>query len=386
VSLGGFLMLGSNFIELQNLSLELDGAPRVSGTFFLPISFQKWRASRSLWAALDEAQKFDVALEARQLDLGGLANALGEESALTGVLDGKLAAFGLLPQLQVTTNWRLANLGSYRSANAIEFQGRYLEERADVEASATFDVSQPVRLRASIPLRLEKSRLLQGEVVDHKRPFSIGIGCPALFLEDLPNELRFGAEKGLLSGEISFSSTMEAPVISGEADLLEAKFWPPPPWPAISALTAHVQFGDRAAVIDPLRFEINAIPSSWRGRLSASLENFGLLLTPDENPIEVDGSPPAGANLSAVRFLGKGTATEPSRLVEALLRGRIGSAASLTTVTEDADDGPVSRATFFIGAKTRGNDGALLLRVATPAAPPGFQLQIARPTFRFGQR
>ena len=42
-SLGGFLMLGSNFVELQASNWLLDGARRMGGTLFLPFSFERWR-------------------------------------------------------------------------------------------------------------------------------------------------------------------------------------------------------------------------------------------------------------------------------------------------------------------------------------------------------
>ncbi len=378
VSLGGFLMLGSNFIELQSFQLTLDGAPRVSGTLFLPISFWEWRSSHSFLAALDEGQKFDVDLVAEQLDLGGLANALAEASALTGVLDGKLAAFGALPSLQVTTTWRLANLGSYRASNAIDFQGRYVGGRADMEAMATFGVSQPIRLRASLPLRLKKSQIAAGTMLDPAHPFFAGMDCPALFLEDLPNELRFGAERGLLSGGIAFSSTLAAPAIKGEAQILEGRFRPPPPWPGVTALTAQIQFGNREAVIDPLRFEVNSIPTSWRGRFTVSRENFALTLKPQDEVIEVTDSPRAGANLSFIRLLGKGTATGAPRLQEAFVRGRFGSTASLTLTTEDGEVGPVSRTTLFVGPEAK-SGSPLLLRVLSPAPSPGLQLGSAIP-------
>ena len=39
-SLGGFLMLGSNFVELQAFELALDGARRMGGTLFLPVQLR----------------------------------------------------------------------------------------------------------------------------------------------------------------------------------------------------------------------------------------------------------------------------------------------------------------------------------------------------------
>jgi hypothetical protein len=378
VSLGGFLMLGSNFVELQAFQLTLDGTPRVSGTLFVPFNIREWRASHSLLTALDEQQKFDVDVVAEQLDLGGLGNALGEESALTGLLDGKLAAFGALPTLQVTATGRLANLGSFRASNSIDFQGRYAEGRADLEATATFGVSQPLQIHSSLPLRLQKGRIATRALLDQTRPFFLGINCPALFLEDLPNELRFGAESGLLSGDLAFSSTMAAPTISGEAQILEGCFRPPPPWPGLTALTARIRFQDREAVIDPLRFEVNSIPTNWRGRFTASLENFGLVLRPQNETIEVEDSLPTGAHLATVRLLGQGASTGGPRLLEAFVRARIGASAGLTITTQTSEADPASRTTLFLGSGAEGGN-PLLLRVVSPAPWPALQLERVGP-------
>jgi hypothetical protein len=378
VSLGGFLMLGSNFVELQAFELTLDGTPRVSGTLFLPFNFREWRASHNLLTALDEEQKFDVDVVAEHLDLGGLANALGEESALTGLLDGKLAAFGALPSLQLTTTWRLANLGSFRASNSIDFQGRYVQGRADLDATATFGVSQPLRIHSSLPLQLQKDRIATNAVLDQTRPFFLGINCPALFLQDLPNELRFGAESGLLNGDLAFSSTMAAPTISGEVQILEGRLRPPPPWPGLTALTAQIRFGNREAVIDPLRFEVNSIPTSWHGRFSASLKNFSLTLSPQNETIEVEDLPLTGARLSIVRLLGQGTSPDGLRLLDVSIRARIGSTAGLTITTQKSEADPVARTTLFLGSGAEAGS-PLLLRVVSPPPRPALQLEIPRP-------
>ena len=81
VSLGGFLMLGSNFVELQALQFALDGVPRTNGTLFLPFSSDRWRTSHSLLAAFDEEQKFDIDLAVDHLDLTALTKALGRSGA-----------------------------------------------------------------------------------------------------------------------------------------------------------------------------------------------------------------------------------------------------------------------------------------------------------------
>ncbi|HEY5035790.1 MAG TPA: hypothetical protein VII74_01515, partial [Chthoniobacterales bacterium] len=99
LSLGGFLLLGRNFVELQALQLLLDGMPRASGTLFLPLGIDRWRETGSLLQAFDEKQKFDVDLMVDHLELGALAAALGEKTDANGILDGRLAAYGPLASL-----------------------------------------------------------------------------------------------------------------------------------------------------------------------------------------------------------------------------------------------------------------------------------------------
>jgi hypothetical protein len=380
VSLGSFLMLGSNFVELQALELTLDGMPRIGGTLFLPISFERWRASGSLLAALDEGQKFDVDLAINHLDVAKLASVLGEDSAATGVVDGKLAAFGPLHSLQVTTSWRLENLGPAASSNSIDFEGHYADGRAEVKTTAIFGVSDPVTLRAWLPLQLEKDRLAAGTVIEPGGQFSIAIDCPALFLETLPNDLRFGAESGLVTGGIAFFNTLETPSINGAAQILEARFKPPAPWPELTGLEAQLRFKNTEAVIEPMRFEINSTPIGLRGRLTTTPVTFGLTLTPVAGAVQVVGLPGSGANLSTVRLLGKGTSEDLPSLREAFVRGRIGSGAVSLTIAAGgpASDDPVSQTTFYVHPQAA-DASPLFLRMVSPDRPADIQLAVPKP-------
>ena len=162
-------------------------------------------------------QKFDVDLAVDGLDLEQFASALGEQPPATGVLYGKVAAFGPLPSLQLTMTAQLQNLGPTAAPNAINFQSHYADGRADLDVKAIFGVSEPMTLRAWLPLLLEKPRLAAGTMLDPAEQFFLKIDCPALFLETLPNEWRWKADHGLVSGGISFSNTAQAPTISGAA-------------------------------------------------------------------------------------------------------------------------------------------------------------------------
>ena len=171
VSLGGFLMLGSNFVELQALELMLDGVPRAQGTLFLPWSAATWWRTGRWLDALDERQKFDVDLSVDQLDLSQFLTALGESGSPGGTLSGKVAAYGPLAGLQLTTAFQLHNFGRADRPNELDFDLRSQDGRADAGFRASFGVSTPVTAAASIPVRLEKKRLADGSWLNREAPF-----------------------------------------------------------------------------------------------------------------------------------------------------------------------------------------------------------------------
>jgi hypothetical protein len=375
-SLDGFLMLGSNFVELQAFELTLDGARRIGGTLFLPFSFERWRTSHSLLVALDEDQKFDVDLAVDHLDLLQLAEALGEKSIATGILDGKLAAFGILRALQVTTTFRLESLGREPTNSSIDFRSWLADGRIEADATAIFGMSDPVTWRASLPVRLEKKRLEAGTALDRAEAFSVALDCPALFLETLPNEWRLGAKRGLVTGKIAWTGKLQTLTISGEANLLDARFQPPPPWPGVSELGAHIRFLNTEALIDPLYFEIDSIPLQLRGRLTTSPPVFGLTLTPHEGTIEFASLPDNGTDLSSIRLLGEGRSEGQPRLQQAFVRGTAWPPSVSLTITAD-EPGHLSsfQTTYFFGPGAV-EMSPLLLRSVPPEYGPGFVLGV----------
>ena len=377
VSLGAFLLLGKKFMELQALEVSLDGVPRIGGTLFLPFSFAQWRSSRSLLAALDEGQKFDVDLAFDHLNLAQLASALGEETTVTGVLDARLAAFGPLRSLQLTTTGQLENLGPATAKNAIQFQGQYADGRADLEVKASFGVSSPVTLRAWLPLLAEKDRLAAGTVLDPAEQFLLKLDCPALFLETLPNEWRWGADRGLMSGGITFSNTVQAPAIGGAVQVLDARFTPPLLWPELNHLEGRIRFENTEALVDSLQFQINSNPVNLQGGFTTTTSSFTLTLTPMENAIALLDPPPGGTDLSTVRMLGEGTSASEPRLRKLVVRGGIGFGPVSLTIFSEGEQAMPSQATYFLSSHAP-SANPLLLRLVSPEHSSALQLGAAR--------
>ena len=376
VSLGGFLMIGGNFVELQALELMLDGTPRAGGTLFLPFSIERWRRSGSFLEAFDEQQKFDVDLTVDHLDLAEFARALGETTAASGMLDGKLAAYGPLASLQLTTDWHLQNLGPATTRNSIDFDLRYDSGRANANLRALFGVSAPLTAHASLPLRLEKRRLENGVPVDPAKPFSFTLDCPALFLAMVPEKLRpLGASSGLVTGQIGFSNTLRDPRIEGAAHLFDLKMTPPAPWPALTNLAAELHFGNGEAAIPLLQFAADEWLFCGRGSLTTRPPFFALTLWPAADTVVLAALPESGAAASAIRLLGQGSAGPAPRLQSAVVRGRAGSPAFSLTI----DSGP-AQTTLFFNPQTTTTAGPLLLNVAAPDPPePALELRMPRP-------
>ena len=184
-------------------------------------------------AALDDLQKFDVDLKVDQLDLAALAQALGEKSDITGTLAGKLAAYGPLPALQLTTAWQLQNLGPATAPNDVDLELRCAGDSAEANLRATFGASAPVVIRATLPLQLAKDRLTDRSFVRRDEPFSVALDFPALFPALLPEKWRLlSVSSGIVSGQIAYSGILNAPKIEGAVDLLGLKLSPRAPWPA----------------------------------------------------------------------------------------------------------------------------------------------------------
>jgi hypothetical protein len=377
LSLGGFLMLGRNFVELQGMILTLDGLPRANGTLFLPFGVDRWRKTGSLLEAFDEHQKFDVDLAVEHLDLAEFAGAVGESSELTGILDGKLAAYGPLSSLQVTTKWNLENTGPSARANTTEFDLRYQGGTVTANLRTVFGFSTPLLAHVSLPLHLEKSRLQDLNFLERDRPFAATLTFPALFPATFPEKLRpLGATSGIITGEIAASHTLRDPMIEGAVQLLDLNIAPPAPWPRLTNLDAEVILGSHVAEIPWLRFDVSGEAFRWSGRLTTLPPAYTLTLIPSDERIQISSLPTAGDAISAVRLWGDGNSGIPLR--EAVVRGDIGSPAfSLTIKGEQVQrtlrfdpHAPDAAEPVLLGlAAPKFNEAALDLRVSDRQTP-----------------
>jgi hypothetical protein len=369
--LSGFLMLGTDFIHLQAMQFTLDGVPSASGTIFLPLSVDHWRRTGSWLEALDLKQKFDVDLTVHQLDLRKAAEALGQSVPLKGMLDLRLTGFGPINTLRLTSSGSLSRLEQGTPNDSIDLDAQCSDGRAQIRAAAKFGSSDPLTLSASLPLRLDKKHLLAGTVLDRNTPFSCKVDCPALFLDQLPNEWRTWAAAGVLTGEIDFANTLGRPTVSGSAELLGAELKLRPPWPQLHNVTASLWFEKGIGVIEPLRMEIDGKALDFSGRLTSAPPKFRLALTPSRGEVEIASLPVSGMNLTAVRVMGESSHSHLPRMKSATIAGRLGSPFVSLTIESESGDASPQQTTLFARPHSLTGEALILQSVPSPAISLG---------------
>jgi hypothetical protein len=287
IALSAFVTLGNNYVQLQQLQWLVDGKSRVDGSAFVPFSMEKFRQSRDLIGALDEKQKFDVDLLFKDLDWSELSAALGEDLPVSGKLNGNLAAYGTLNSLQLTTKWHFQDFdfqttGAPRGKNVFDLDLVYGNRIAAIKADALLSGSDTINVRANIPLLLDKKHLRQSWPIATDLPFSATLDFLAVSLEKLPQKIwPLQNSAGIVSGNLSFSSTFSHPEIFGDFQISAGAFDSSPRFPRLSNLSARIAFAGTKASIDALNFSIADLPVSLGGRFDFSEpKNWSLKLSP----------------------------------------------------------------------------------------------------------
>jgi hypothetical protein len=156
---------------------------------------------------------------------------------------------------------------------------------ANIKASVVAKGSEPLTVEGTFPVRLEKRDA--GYAFTSDGPLSATINFPAVFLGKLPAYLSRGIfTGGILSGNIAIADSVEHPLITGGASIVDGKTLRGP------TLSAGTTFKGRTAAIDfvhlretvALEPERNAplsLDVSARGEIDfAGLDDVSLRLAP----------------------------------------------------------------------------------------------------------
>jgi hypothetical protein len=146
---------------------------------------------------------------------------------------------------------------------------------ANLKANALARGSDPIRIEGSLPLKLEKRDTEYAFSSDG--PLSATLNFPAIILAKLPRYLSPAVfTRGILSGNISIADSVQHPLITGGANLVDGQFL------RGSMLSAGVNFKGRNAMIDFVHLrETPALDVSAKGELNFSdLDNARLRVFP----------------------------------------------------------------------------------------------------------
>jgi hypothetical protein len=305
--LTAFVTVAKNYLHAQDVRLALNGRPRVEGNIYLPLSVATLRGGARWLAALGPDPFFDVDLSGQvsaRIQLSGTPASLQGNNEIhlrDFVLDG---AAGLTADVET----RLA-LGM-----------------ATFKANAIARGSDPVRIEGTLPLQLQKRDAEYALSSDG--PLSATLNFPAIILAKLPRYLSPAVfTRGILSGNIAIADSVQHPLITGNANLVDGQFL------RGSTLSAAITFKGRNATIDFVHlrerslvlFDGGTIPSldtSGRGEISfPDADNVELKIVPAAPVLASPPSLAADDCVNTIEFLAGYPGILPARKVQEITFG-----------------------------------------------------------------
>jgi hypothetical protein len=261
VDLSAFVDVAKDYLQVQDLQFSLNGRPRMQGNVFLPVSTRKLRQNPSWLAALGPDPFFDIELTLDGFDLAEFATAVETTPDLSGQLNGQLQLSGIPGSLQGNTEFHLRDfvLDGSPSLSA-DLDARLALGMLNLKANAVS--AAPIRwnVEAAGPLQLAKRETEY--VLASKGALSATLNFPALFLEKLPSFISRGFfTRGILSGHLNISDSMQTPLITGSANLVDGQLLRGP------AISAELNFKGRNASIDFAHWQERNADISARGEI-----------------------------------------------------------------------------------------------------------------------
>jgi hypothetical protein len=265
-SINGFVTIASKYLQLQAIAVDVNGKPKLRGNAFVPVALSKWWNGASLLDALDPGQKVDVDLAIESSDLAEVSEALCGQSRITGNVATRLSIFGGLDALQ---GWSEMHLRDFAMTDdpartSADVETRFVSGTMTTKANAQFRDSSPLKLEASVPVRLGEQRSKATA-----EPFSGSLDFPKISVARLPHFLsRDWLRDGIFSGKLAFSETLQHPKILGDVQLTSGI---PGSIPLkANDLSGKINFKGTTASIDSLNLVTKSIDVPLRGEIDFS--------------------------------------------------------------------------------------------------------------------
>ncbi|HYJ06759.1 MAG TPA: hypothetical protein VEX43_16605, partial [Chthoniobacterales bacterium] len=309
--LSAFVTAAKDYFQLQTIRLSLNGQPRLEGDVFLPVSLTKlWsrhalvpeaqdgaavspqrpeggpspslREASSWLGALPDDPTFDVDLALDSLDLGELAAAVSAPPKMSGKVAGNFELYGTPASLDGKSEFHLRDF-VFENAPPIsgDLEAQLAAGIAGFKANIAATRSDVVKAEGSLPLRLRKRET--GYAFNTDGPLAATVSFPSIFLAKLPAYLSRGVfTRGILSGNLTFSNSLQEPTILGEASLIDAQFL------RGLSLSTGLTFKGPMATIDFIQFKQDSRDVSGRGEIDFhDLADIELKLVPSVTLLEL---------------------------------------------------------------------------------------------------
>ena len=296
-----FVTLAKDYFQLQTIRLSLNGQPRLQGNVFLPFSLTKLRQNSRWLAALPDEPTFDVDVALDSIDLAELAAAVSTREVMSGKASGNIQLYGNPASVEGRSEIHLRDF-VFENAPALGggLEARLSAGTASFKANVVAIRSDLIKAEGSLPLRLAKRDA--GYSLNTDGPLAANLSFPAIFLAKLPAYLsREVFTRGILSGNLRFSNSLQHPTILGETSLIDAQFLRGP------SLSTGLTFKGPTATIDFVQLRQNRAEVFARGEIDfRDLAGIELKILPSTSLLEstslTSGDCVSGIEFSAASF------------------------------------------------------------------------------------
>ena len=321
------MTVAKNYLHAQDVRLALNGRPRLEGNIYLPLSVAKLRGGDRWLASLSSDPFFDVDLTVEATDLAEFATAVRTKPDMSGQVSAKIQLSGTPASLQANNEIHLRDFVLDGAASlTADVETRLALGMANFKATAIARESDPVKIEGTLPLQLQKRDAEYALSSDG--PLSATLNFPAIILAKLPRYLSPAVfTRGILSGNIAIADSVQHPLITGNANLVDGQFL------RGSMLSSGVTFKGRNATIDFLHlrerslvlFDGGTIPSldtSGRGEISfPDADNVELKIVPAAPVLASPPSLAADDCVNTIEFLAGYPGILPARKVQEIRFG-----------------------------------------------------------------
>jgi autotransporter translocation and assembly factor TamB len=279
----------------------------LEGNIFLPLSLSKLRATSNWLSALSDDPRFDVDLALDPIDLGELAAVVTTQPKMSGKAAGRIELSGAAAALEGKSDlhWRDFVFGDEARLSA-DLETRLASKVLSLKTNASASGSDPVKIEASIPWRLEKQG--SGHVLNTVGPLSATLNFPVIFLAKFPRYLFHGLFlDGILGGNLTISDSLQHPRVSGESHLIGGRLADG------SSLAFGLTFRGQAATVDFIRLAQRGIDRFAHGEIEfTDLTGIAAKILPNESILET--TPLAAGDCVSGIELSAATVTQAQKL------------------------------------------------------------------------